>query len=149
MTDERKNHQDDSYQRTQMKKDNILEALRENGLRITRQRKVILDIILEEDCSCCKEIYFKASQLDKKIGAATVYRMVNTLEDIGAISRKNMYRVECKNDCSFLDACRIEFEDDTSLEVSADSWQQIIRSGLRACGYQKYQNIRNICLTEE
>ena len=37
----------------------------------------------------------QASALDPKIGVATVYRMVNTLESIGAISRKNMYRVAC------------------------------------------------------
>ena len=49
---------------------------------------MILDIILEEDCSCCKEIYYKASKLDPKIGTATVYRMINTLEEIGAISKK-------------------------------------------------------------
>ena len=56
---------------------------------------MLLDIILEEDCSCCKEIYYKASKIDPKIGTATVYRMINTLEEIGAISRKNMYKVHC------------------------------------------------------
>ena len=81
---------DERYQRTQMQKEAILDALRAKGLRITKQRKIILDIILGEDCSCCKEIYFQASKIDKKIGAATVYRMVNTFEDLGAISRKNM-----------------------------------------------------------
>ena len=35
-----------------------------------------------------KEIYYKALQKDSSIGPATVYRMVNTLESIGAISRK-------------------------------------------------------------
>ena len=99
---------DERYQRTQMQKEAILDALRAKGLRITKQRKIILDIILGEDCSCCKEIYFQASKIDKKIGAATVYRMINTLEDLGAISRKNMYRVECDRDCSFLESCCIE-----------------------------------------
>ena len=118
-------------------------------MRITKQRKIILDIILGEDCSCCKEIYFQASKIDKKIGAATVYRMVNTLEDLGAISRKNMYRVECDRDCSFLESCCIEFDDNTSLEVSTDKLHKIICSGLRACGYSKNQNIRNIRLAKE
>ena len=70
----------------------IISKLRERGCRITRQRRIILDIILDEDCSCCKEIYYKACKQDSSIGAATVYRMVNTLEEIGAISRKNMYK---------------------------------------------------------
>ena len=55
----------------------------------------LLDIILDEDCSSCKEIYYKAVKRDDSIGIATVYRMVNTLEDIGVISRKNMYKVAC------------------------------------------------------
>ena len=53
----------EAYQRTQMQKDMILERLREQGCRITRQRQLILDIILEEECSCCKEIYYKVQEL--------------------------------------------------------------------------------------
>ena len=49
------NHE--AYQRTQMQKDMIIERLREQGCRITRQRQLILDTILEEECSCYKEIY--------------------------------------------------------------------------------------------
>lgn len=74
-------------------KEAIIEELRRQGCRITKQRRVILDVILENECSCCKEIFFRASAIDSGIGAATVYRMVNTLEDIGVISRKNMYKV--------------------------------------------------------
>ena len=57
-------------------------------------KKILLDIILEEDCASCKEIYYKASAIDDSIGAATVYRMINLLEEIGVISRKNMFRVD-------------------------------------------------------
>ena len=35
---------DERYQRTQMQKEAILDALRAKGLRITKQRKIILDI---------------------------------------------------------------------------------------------------------
>mgnify|MGYP000133401487 FL=1 len=87
------------YERSRMQKDMILQMLKKRGCRITKQRMMLLDIILEEDCSCCKEIYYKASKLDPKIGTATVYRMINTLEEIGAISRKNMYKVSCGKDC--------------------------------------------------
>ena len=41
-----------------MQKDLIIQKLKEQGLRITKQRLILLDIILEEDCSCCKEIYY-------------------------------------------------------------------------------------------
>ena len=76
-----------------MQREMIIQRLRERGFRITKQRLVLLDIILEEDCTSCKEIYYKASRRDKSIGTATVYRMMNVLEEIGVISRGNLYRV--------------------------------------------------------
>ena len=82
-----------SYQRTQMQREIILEKLKKRGCRITRQRLNLIDIILENEFSRCKEIFYKALEVDEKMGVATVYRMVNLLEEIGAISRKNMYRV--------------------------------------------------------
>lgn len=36
------------YRHTEMQRDLIIEKLKEKGLRITRQRKILLDIILEE-----------------------------------------------------------------------------------------------------
>ena len=84
---------DERYQRTQMQKEAILDALRAKGLRITKQRKIILDIILGEDCSCCKEIYYQVREKDHTVGIATVYRMIKTLEEAGVIDRRNMYRI--------------------------------------------------------
>lgn len=83
----------EDIERTKLQKEIIIQKLKEEGCRITRQRLMLLDIILEKDCSCCKEIYYQASRIDPGIGAATVYRMINTLEKIGAINRKNMYKI--------------------------------------------------------
>ncbi len=80
-------------------RENILKMLRARGFRITKQRQLLLDIILQEDCACSKEIYYKAAAIDAGIGAATVYRMINLLEEIGAIDRKNMYRIDCSGQC--------------------------------------------------
>ncbi len=118
-----------------MQKDLIIQKLKEAGCRITKQRRMILDIILEEDCSCCKEIYYKVSKRDSGIGAATVYRMVNTLEEIGAISRKNMYRIDCNPECKEAHGCQVEFEDGTVLTLPPSQWKKIIESGLRLHGY--------------
>ena len=74
------------YEKTQMQREIVIQRLKEQGCRITKQRMVLLDIILNENCSSCKEIYYKASRIDSKIGTATVYRMINTLEEIGAIN---------------------------------------------------------------
>ena len=117
------------------RKDEIIEKLKQNGCRITRQRKILIDIILENDCASCKEIFYKASQEDRKIGAATVYRMINALEEIGAISRKNMYRVECGKTCSGEGGCEIILEDDTVFRMPKEKLDQIVRDGAIRCGY--------------
>ena len=81
------------WQKQNKQKQIIINRLKEDGCRITKQRLMLLDIILEDECSSCKEIYYRATKKDPTIGTATVYRMINTLEEIGAISRKNMYKV--------------------------------------------------------
>ena len=103
------------YQRTQMRKENIIEKLRERGCRITKQRQILLDVILKEECSCCKEIYYKAARRDSKIGMATVYRMMNMLE---------------------------ELEDNSTITVSMATWNQIVQCGLEACGYTQGQKVK-------
>lgn len=80
-------------EKNRRQKELIIQKLKADGCRITKQRLMLLDIILGKDCSCCKEIYYQAVRMDPGIGTATVYRMINTLEKIGAISRKNMYKV--------------------------------------------------------
>ena len=77
------------YQRSSMQRSVIVDRLRREGCRITKQRK----IILQEECACCKEIYFLASKKDPNIGMATIYRMINLLEEIGALKRKSAYRL--------------------------------------------------------
>ncbi|MDE7431263.1 MAG: transcriptional repressor [Lachnospiraceae bacterium] len=129
----------------QIQKEIIIQKLKERGCRITKQRLMLLDIILGEESSCCKEIYYKASKKDKKIGAATVYRMINTLEEIGAINRKNMYKVACGEACQVENTCTIEFDDDTEIRLSATKWNQVIKSGLETCGYLKGRNV--LCVT--
>lgn len=84
--------------RISMQKEQILQKLREKGCRITKQRQQLLDVILQEECASCKEIYYKAREENIRVGMATVYRMVNLLEEIGAISRKNMYKVSLLNE---------------------------------------------------
>ena len=72
---------------TTQTRDKIIKMLKD---RMTKQRRILLDIILEDNCSSCKEIYYRASKKDKSIGTATVYRMLNALEEIGAVTRKNI-----------------------------------------------------------
>ena len=128
----------------QMHKEMVIQRLKERGNRITKQRLMLLDIILENECSSCKEIYYKASKKDGRIGAATVYRMVNALEEIGAISRKNMYKVAYSETCSMEDACTVVLDDSTTYHLSAKKWNLVVQAGLSACGYLKNQKIASI-----
>lgn len=132
------------YQRTDIQKELVLKRLREQGCRITKQRQLLLDVILEQDCTSCKEMYYKAVALDSSIGRATVYRMVNLLEDIGAFSRKNMYKISCGMDCHRENACRIEFEDHTFCQLTAKAWYEVISEGLKTCGYGDGRKIASV-----
>lgn len=128
-----------------MHKEMIIEKLKENGGRMTKQRLMLLDIILENECSSCKEIYYQASKIDHRIGIATVYRMITALEEIGAINRKNMYRVACSPDCTMENVCTVVLDDSTTYHLSAKAWNKIIWEGLMACGYIKDQKL--VCVS--
>lgn len=71
----------------------IIRQLKENGYRITVQRRMLLQIILENEYSSCKEIYFAAKERDRKVGIATVYRMIQLLEDMEVIHKEMVVRL--------------------------------------------------------
>lgn len=77
-----------------LSQEQVMEVLQEHGKRITQQRKIFLDVILNGQWECCKEIYYKASKRDSSIGMATVYRMMSTLEEIGIIERRCVFCVK-------------------------------------------------------
>jgi len=72
-------------------KEEILEKMQQQGKRITKQRSMMLDVILETNWESCKEIYYEAVKRDPSIGKATVYRMVRLLEDMGVIAHGYRY----------------------------------------------------------
>lgn len=73
--------------------DEVIRQLKERGYRITSQRRLLLRIILENEYSSCKEIYFAAKQLDSKVGIATVYRTVQLLEDMELIHKEMVVNI--------------------------------------------------------
>lgn len=132
------------YERNDIRKESVIQRLRERGCRMTKQRQVLLDIILEQECASCKEMYYKANAIEPSIGVATVYRLVSLLEDIGAISRKNMYKISCCMDCDKQNACTIQFEDDTFCQLTARNWYKVISKGLSECGYGAGKKIKSV-----
>ncbi len=66
-----------------------ISKLKKSGYRITEQRRLLLKLILSNEYTSCKEIYFAAKGEDERVGIATVYRTVQLLEDM-EILRKEM-----------------------------------------------------------
>ena len=127
----------------------ILTILKEKGYRITNQRKLLIDIIFNEDCTCCKEIYYKAHKKDSTIGIATVYRMLNTLEEIGAIDRRNLYKYSCNGKCHDYDGCAITMENGREITLSDDELKKVLAEGLKAKGYVKNGEVEMVNLLEK
>ena len=65
----------------------VIEEMRKKGCRITKQRKLIVDIIMNNEFTSYKEIYYRVIKEDPTIGMATVYRMINQLEEMNVIRR--------------------------------------------------------------
>lgn len=116
-------------------KEKILTRLREEGYRITSQRKLILEIILQQNCTCCKEIYYEAAAKDPSIGIATVYRMVNKLEEMNIINRRNLYEIQ-QDDFNDIKAGQAIFiEGERKVDLPAGEWFEKLKAYLRQAGY--------------
>lgn len=121
----------------------IMSKLRENGYRITTQRELLIGIILENECSSCKEIYYKAIKEDPKVGLATVYRMIKTLEDLQVINRKNLYNISYDNLDNPNQQQIILFRegDDNAVEVPKGNWFKDLEKELEQMGYTNDQDL--------
>lgn len=73
------------------KKEQVICEFQKRRKRITEQRKMLLDILLEGNWTNCKDIYYEARKRDPKVGMATVYRTISTLEELGILSRTYQY----------------------------------------------------------
>ena len=69
----------------------VIDEFQRRGMRITEQRKMLLDVIREGNWTNCKEIFYEARKRDPKLGMATVYRTVSALEEIGVLVRSYQY----------------------------------------------------------
>lgn len=128
------------YHQTDISREEILNRLHEKGCRITKQRKALIDIILKEECSCCKEVYYRAVKIIPEIGVATVYRMLNVLEDIGAIKRDMPYKLCCFMDTE-LNTYTVELDSGKKLNLDEKQFRMVIEKGLKECGYLNDEKI--------
>ncbi len=70
----------------------LKEKLKETGFKITPQRRAIIEILLKNDSEhlSSEEIYDLVRVDCPEIGLATVYRTMQLLDEIGAISKLNL-----------------------------------------------------------
>ncbi len=72
----------------QLQTDDIETDLRAEGVRVTRQRLVILHVLREAaDHPRAEDILTRAKQLDASVSQATVYRTLAVLEKSGTVLR--------------------------------------------------------------
>ena len=74
-----------------LQKKQVIEEFRKRGKRITGQREMLLDVILEGNWTTSKDIYYQARKRNPNLGMATIYRTVNALEEMGVLSRTYQY----------------------------------------------------------
>ncbi|SFR68530.1 transcriptional repressor [Anaeromicropila populeti] len=134
-------NQEQQFQTKMFKQELIFDELRKRGCRITSQRKIITEIILENECSCCKEIYYQAVLRDPSIGIATVYRMLNTLEEIGAINRKNMYQIHCEGFKCIENDNILVLDGNHVIEIKDSAWCQELKNRLKEKGILQNEDI--------
>ena len=113
-------------------KERIIEQLKRSGCRVTKQRLMLIDVILEGKCNCCKEIYYQASLKDPSIGPATVYRMVNTLTDIGVLKVATLKPQTALGSGS---GCQILLKNQNKIVLNQTEWTEVLQNVLRRKGY--------------
>lgn len=119
--------------RNDITKAEIIQLLKSSGFRMTRQRKLLLDVIFEQTCSSCKEIYYKARMRDTSIGAATVYRMIHTLEEIGALHKMQTYEISYSTQEKQM-YC-LTLQDGRKYHLTEIQCYEILTKGMHSCGY--------------
>ena len=126
-----------------MERELILERLKRRGGRITRQRELLIDIILNNEFTCCKEIYYEAAKLFPDIGMATVYRTVSVLEEIGALNKSCIWCMKEKKPVE-AEECLVRLEDNTLIQLDAASLNRVIEKGLQESGLLNGKSVRTV-----
>ncbi|MBO5565855.1 MAG: transcriptional repressor [Succinivibrio sp.] len=67
--------------------EDTLRKLEASGLRMTVQRRRIIQILTNSKFTSPKELWYEAKQFVPDLGIATVYRLINRLEQIGVLSK--------------------------------------------------------------
>ena len=129
--------------------EDIIAELKKRGFRLTEQRKIIVDIIANEEYTCCKEVYFLAHKRDSSIGIATVYRMIHLLEELGAISRNNIQKTVCSGICCDMKSgCTVVTDESKQIILSEEDIQEALKYIMRKNGYANVDEIKAVLVNQ-
>lgn len=122
----------------------ILEELKNKGYRITFQRKLILETILEEDSLVIKEIYYSSKKKDRSIGLATVYRFIRILQDAGIIDENEKFTFSDSESCNICSKCEVILSSGEIVELECCDLKSAMKKFLIEKGYN--ENIEIDCI---
>ena len=73
----------------------VQQALRRSGMRLTPQRRIILEVLEESEVHLDAEaLYLSAKARDPNISLATVYRTLAALREIGVVQQRHLSQDE-------------------------------------------------------
>ncbi|MBO8416663.1 MAG: transcriptional repressor [Proteobacteria bacterium] len=121
-----------------------LRKLEESGLRMTVQRRHIIDILMRSQCTSPKELWYEAKEYVPDLGIATVYRLINRLEQIGVLSKaRNLgIRPLVPKLGNLLDARGKKIRSLEGVKLS-----EVLRKGLTAAGVVGQNNVIQLTLS--
>ncbi len=134
---------------TALSEEEIMLRLKEKGLRMTEPRKLILNIVANEEFSCCKEVYVLAHKKNPNIGVATVYRMLNILEEIGAVKKKNIQKTACTGRCCDMKGgCTVVTEKSREIILSETDVEEALKYIMKKNGYANVDEIKAVLINQ-
>ena len=139
-------NQDSVYSQIGDLTEETVQKLEQSGLRMTVQRRHIIDILTKSQCTSPKELGYEARQYVPDLGIATVYRLINRLEQIGVLAKtRNLGINRVLPQLGVItDANGQVVRSRTNLQLS-----ELIRLGLISCGVIGTNNKIDISLVGE
>lgn len=134
---------EDEYYEVGSLTEETLRKLEESGLRMTVQRRHIIDILTRSDCTSPKEVWYEAREFVPDLGIATVYRLINRLEQIGVLSKQRNLGMRPETpELGTIKSGRGQ----KTLDARGTDLQELLRLGLISRGIIGHNNVIQLSL---
>lgn len=113
----------------------VIHRLRADGYRITKQRILIIDTLLEHRFECKKAVCYYVQQKDPSIGMATVYRFLQVLEQMEVLKPESSYMVQVEEKLHQEQKCAVFMHNNKKIVLKYSEWKQAIIGLIEKKGY--------------